>query len=257
MVLLSNFVLSVLIMQIISLVTLAGILFSEIFEKDRKNKLDTFWFLILVVLWSVFLIISISGLIMGYLSELMSWIAIVSFMLMFILFVILIIKRFKFFNRPMVFSELILLGVIMMVVLIDRHSYDSSVVLLMLTMTFVSTFLGFFITVDFLIKTSKGYIKKTRNYNSKMFLRVIVVFIFVGIALSGVYFLANGPSNNFVAEDFSGELNIYNWENYFDENAGMLDVFEKELYRLVYFSEYVESEQIRDLKNEPWEELTG
>jgi len=150
----SSWHISLLLVQSMAMIVLAGNLITELFKKERKNKLDVVWLLGLVILWLIFLTIGARSVFFEGLNEILGIVAFISFIMMLVLFGILIIKRFKFFNKPLLFSEIILLIVMTITILVTSGNY-SAIVIPMAIMAFISTFLGYFIVITFLIKTSR------------------------------------------------------------------------------------------------------
>ncbi|MBT4376878.1 hypothetical protein HOD29_05895 [archaeon] len=152
----NNLIVAVSFVQSIILISLLGVLVSEFFKEERKNKSDVLWFILLTVLWMIFMGFSVYGSFLGELSRVLSWIAIGAFFVLLVLFAGIIIRRFKFFNKILIGIEYFLLLVMFVIVLFDRHHYAPEIMVIMVPMAFTTTLLGYFIVIDFLIRSFRG-----------------------------------------------------------------------------------------------------
>lgn len=227
-----------------------GILITELFNHDRENKFDVFWFLSMILFWIIFLIISDYKVFTGNLPIFLGVIALLSLIIMFTQVVIILVKKFKFFNKILALSVVILIFTMLIVVLLDRWNFLPGILLPMVIASLVVTVVGTFTIFDFLIKTSKGYKMKIRRKKKGLPWRFALIGVVLGLVLTGGLFVGIFYSERYVVPELSGELNVYNWEGYFASDT--IENFEKEFgvkVNLEYFSS--NQEMFDTLKSDP------
>lgn len=202
-----------------------GIMIRVLFDIKKWDRSVVSWLWWVLVFWLFFIGVSEYGLIKGGLSIIVSWMAIFSAGVALIMFAIIIIKKFRLVNRIFAFPAVIVATGIFVAALIDRHAYSSNVILPMILSVFFVSIFWSLVFIDILIKTSKGYKLKVKKKvalpwkTTSIGLGISIVAI--GLLFGGIYY-----SEKYVASELSGELNIYNWEDYLGE--GVIEGFEKE-----------------------------
>lgn len=109
--------------------------------------------------------------------------------------------------------------------------------------TFIATMLLYYVVVDFLRGKKRGTKKKICYKKIIMWLGLI---LFIVLIVWGIFVASIFSEGRYSPRELSGELNVYNWENYFDENASVLDDFEKEFGVKVNLYTFESEEEVLD-----------
>lgn len=145
--------------QIMVLLMLVGILFYEYFNVKIKNKKYVLGFIFLTTAWFLIFIVIMYVVITEYILNIHKILAIILILSIDIGFLFIFIKKRKFFNKNLVIIELILLSIISFAVIKDGFNFAPWALIVMPPATFFSTWIGYFIVMEFLINSSNPIIK--------------------------------------------------------------------------------------------------
>jgi spermidine/putrescine transport system substrate-binding protein len=238
-----NFTLLILLTQFILQVLFIGILLVELFNHKRKNKSSVVWFLMVILFWVGFVVISEVMLFGSGFSFILSILSIISLVIALAIYIIIIVKWFSILNKIITFPVGIVATAILIRVLIDRYYFDPITILLMSLSIFFVSVMGTFVFLDVFIKESSGYKAKAVKKHRRMNWKSIITGLLIGIIVVGLFIVGFFYGGGYVAPELSGELNVYNWKEYFDENDAVLDDFEKETGVKINFYTYETEEE--------------
>lgn len=227
------------LIQIIVSLILIGVLFHEYFTQKQKAKK---YILILIFLTSAWLLffLNILYILLNNVALRINWVLSIVFILLVDLgFLIIFIKKYKFFNKTLVFIELILLSFLSFVVVNNQFKFSGWIFMTIPIVTFLLTWIRYFIIMGFLINISKKNLKNKKeraHYNFKINKKNIIYFIFLFLIISSLFLFFNINK-----ETKNNELVIYNWKGYLANDT--IKNFEEEFGINVTLIPYVDDTQ--------------
>ena len=204
-----------------------GMLITELFNNNRKSKFEVAWLLVAAFLWICFLGFVEYGIFTGEDSAYLWIISSVLLFIAIIIFLFIAIRTFNLLNKILFFSTGISITATLIISMISIYHPLQELLLPMTFIIFMVSLLGVLSFIDILIKNSKGYkmkVEEKSTWNKKFTL----IGIILGLIVSGIFVASIFYGEEYVAPELSGELNVYNWIGYFDEDNTILDAFEEE-----------------------------
>jgi spermidine/putrescine transport system substrate-binding protein len=240
--LIKSFVLSSHFVIYVLLVILTGILVSEYFKRTRKERGGILSFITILILVIILAVINTYKTLSGLL--IFTNLIIILNILIFGLLSITSYRFWKKINKKIFFSIFVLIFCVILLLVFPNSLFKILNPILLIT----AVTLFYFFIIDFLIKTSGGKSrqKKIRKKKKIFHWKLLLIGIVIGIILSGIFIVGIFQDKEYVSPELSGELNIYNWEEYFDEGDALLNDFEKEFGVKVNLYEFTTEEELLD-----------
>lgn len=137
-------------------VVMIGILIGEFFNPKRENKFDMAWLLLIMFLFMAFMGINEYVIFTGTIPSILGWIGIAFLIACLGLFTLLIIMRFNFLNKLMLFLTGIPVFAVLVIATMNMYNFIPEFILPMFVIILIVATAASFLYIDFLIKTSGG-----------------------------------------------------------------------------------------------------